>query len=632
MKAYKILFRDMGVTLLCLAVYIIGIRALAALRVASWIDVPVYWVGMAGYPAWTAPLSLVTVAAGTMLIYFIPGVFIAKYIWNNSDAPAGLWAKGFLINYFFYFVSSSCYKVLYSRPFSREAMLILMAALAGIAMMTFFFSKIRSGLLADEAPPRDRDERDFTAVYVGTVLILLILSWKSFLIAHFGGDGDGVEQFWAAESVKSMMLPTSYRELYTIIPQFSFAPSVYLNMFALTLFGQAEFILKIQIITAFICIGFILKELVITLSGEGRLALKGAAPMILYMAIFFLVLCYRTAYLTPTDIAKGNETLQILLFLCGFYILARYDGERYILPAVYFLLAAMVRHNGLIMITVFLGFYSLLFRRYRCLAAYLIGGAALILAVVLMLRGSQFGFTDMVRVLLEDMRGLRQTTENASFPFVSQYIGHYVVLTAGMAAFLVLGIRNKYVLVMFLTTAIYFLQPIRSIRVPAHFYIPVFFFPVVAYYTSKIRQRDAVLWVVIAAQIAALIYVFPKEEVRRPESFIKLASSVCANEANPYIARDNFRKITQMIGLYVDERVVMYYGDMFPKEGKRYDVFYGMPREGQEGYARIQAGDGSEVYLSHAFMKEYPVARQSILDEYYSGNEPYIIYRKAQGE
>lgn len=610
-----------------LGVYLFGIFILAHARGVSLYAAPAFWVEIVNNPLWMKSLSFITIIAGTLLIYFIPGIFIARYFGRRDEAAIEIYAKGFLVNYSFYYLTSTFYKLFFQQEFSRNAMIVLTAVFSLITLLIPLV--IKKGERVSISLPSE--DRRFAVSYLLISLVVFFVCWKSILIAHFGGDGDGVEQFWAAYSVKSMILPTTFREPFTLVPQFSFAPSVYLNMFALTLFGNAEFIIKIQILAAFLCLGFILKSLIEEISGDKKLNLLEFAPLFLYLVMFFMLICFRAAYQPPTDLAKSNEVLQLALFLFGFYLLIKRNSEGYILPAVFFILAAMVRHNGLVMITLFLILFAVLFKRYRCLVAYFAGIFFLLILLSIILYSSSFGFLDMIRFLFDDLKGLRQTTESFSLTFVLSYLWNYMVFTAGLGLFFILGLKNRYVKIMFLTTLAYLILPVKSIRVPVHFFTPIIIFPLLAYYSSKLRSNKIITGTVIMLELVTLWYVYPKKEVKRPYSFLSTASSICVNSNDLFEARKRCRAVTEVLGLYVDERVIMYYADLSPGQDKEYFAYLGaaspMP---EDAYAHLVAKDGLELYLNKDLTIEYRTSRRTILEEYYSGNEPYIIYRKDQ--
>ncbi|MEI7752600.1 MAG: hypothetical protein WCJ71_11015, partial [Candidatus Omnitrophota bacterium] len=311
----------------------------------------------------------------------------------------------------------------------------------GILMAELFFLLVRK----KGAPEQDgigvssSREIKFLFLYAVVLAGVFTLSHGKILFSHFGGDGDGAEQYWLAHSLKTQVLPTIYGADFTIVPQFVFAPSVFLNMFALTLFGDAEFTIRIGTIVAYIGLGFILKGLIEKTRGNQKLSAIEFIPLLLYLVLFFIIIAFRAAYISPTDLAKSNETLQLAFFLAGFYLLA--GSRKDYLAATFFVLAAMIRYNGCFMITFFLIGFSVLFGRYKCLLLYMAGAVLSVLALNLMLIPSAFKFPDAVRDFWRDIEGLR--VEKFDLQFLLAYLQRYFICTAGFCIFFISCFKNR---------------------------------------------------------------------------------------------------------------------------------------------------------------------------------------------
>lgn len=451
---------------------------LSRLQGLPWETAPVFWVKIVDFPIWTKMLSAVTLVAGTALIYFIPGIFIAKHFSRSDEKAVAIFLKGFLLNYFFYYLFSTLYKAIFALEFSRGPFLVLMGAGIFIAGLLFLFTTQKAEARKDPPSEKVASSKGFLIFYMIFLACIFYAFREKIFLAHF--DGDGAEQYWLAHSVKSGILPTGYRSLITLIPQFVFAPSIYLNMFALNLFGNAEFIIKIEILMAYAWLGIILKRIIEELCPSKKFGVVELIPLFLYLLMFFVIVSYRAGYWSPTDLAKSSETLQLAIFLSGFYLLITKKKEKEFLAAVLFVLAAMIRYNGFLMTTFFLAGFSILFKRYKCFLWYLAGVGLVILALNLLLIPSAYKFKDMLHDFLGDIVGLRAGRFESGFMLA--YLKNYFILTAGLSIFLVLSLKNRFVLLMALTTLLYLLLPFRSDAVPAHFFVPICMFPLVSYY------------------------------------------------------------------------------------------------------------------------------------------------------
>lgn len=459
-----------------LIVYFVGIINLSRVKGIPWRIVPAFWVEIIYSSPWIKFISAITIFAGTMLIYFIPGVFIAKCFSREYTDTVEIYASGFLINYFLYYFASTLYKLVYHQALSREVLVTLIAISILITGVFFFFTHNKTTRKNSKYKLPLSNNAQFTIFYVISLIIIFLICWKKVFITIF--NGDGVEQFWLAHSVKSKILPTSYREFFSLVPQFPLAPSIYLNMFALVLFGEAEFIIRLQVLVAFVCLGFIIKGLIEEITANKKLTLFEYLPLFLYLMIFFIVISYRAGYDEPTDLAKSSETLQLAFFLSGFYLLIHSNGKKDVLSAVLFILAAMIRYNGLIMIAFFLSLFSILLKRYKCFLVFLLGLVFMALLLVMLLNCSPYTFRDVVEAIIYE----KDFYPGLNLKYFLSYLKNYFVFTAGLSIFYFLGLKNKYILLMLLTSLFYLLLPFRVGYVPAHFFVPVFIFPLLSYY------------------------------------------------------------------------------------------------------------------------------------------------------
>jgi len=608
-----------------LAVYFGGVLILSRVSGARPDAAPCFRPEMVLSPLWVKGVSAACIFSGTLLIYFVPGVFIAGSISGGEQAPAALFAKGFLINYIYFYAATTLYKLLFAAEITREVMVVLSAALMLAALLISMAASGADGLSRRVPDESSAARRRFNILYFLLIAFLFAFSWKNILMLQL--NGDGVEQFWLAHSVRTSFLPTSYREAVTFIPQFSFAPAVYLNMFSLAFFGNAEFTLRISALTAFICIGFLVRDLIIELRGKGFHAVGAYAPVLLYMAIYYMIICYRADYLAPCDLAKSGETVQLALFLAGFYFLLKGGRGAAWTAALLLILGAGVRYNGMIIMTFFLAAYSFIFRKYRALLIYLSGLAIMALALIAVVSRGDFTFLDMARALHGNVCPLYTRPFDAGF--TAAYTVSYFALTAGLSLFLLWGLRDKMIRLMALVTLVCLLMPLRSGCVPAHYFVPVFMFPLLAYYLSGAFRSKAVVSLVIIMELAALFYVFPREETRRADDFISGMDKICLATSDLFEARKRSLLVAEVLELPVDERAIMYYADLEPAGGKEYLVSFAPPRPGIAKYRTFATADGVELFLRKgAALAEFEMSKRKMIKELYSGNGPYMLQRE----
>ena len=468
-----------------LTLYLLGVLGFSFLQGTSWDNALVFWVDIVCFPLWVKILSGCTVITGTALIYFLPGVFIVKAFSDGNEASIELWMKGFLVNYGFYYLASTLYKAVFHLEFSRIQMVELMAcSILGMGVM-FCLTKTKNSLQQEKLSAGSVSDIKFTVYYLLFISIAFLIVYNKILFYQF--TGDGAEQYWLAHSVKSELLPTSYRSQFTLIPQFAFAPSVYLNMFALILFGNSEFSIRIVVLVAYISIGFILRKIIEEMRKDRKLSMIEFIPMFLYLFIFLLVLAYRANYRPSTDIAKGDEALELAFFFSGFYLLSQEKRNKDGLAAVFFVLAAMIRYNGLFMITAFIAVFSILFKRFKCLMYYLSGLILLVVLMAVLQIPLAFSCKTMLDEVLNDIiRSRVSAAHGLDLVFVSDYLKRYFILTAGLSLFYIFTFRNKYVTLMGITSVLYFIFPSGTNFLPVHFFAPIIMFPLLSYYVLKL--------------------------------------------------------------------------------------------------------------------------------------------------
>lgn len=604
--------------------YLSGMAILSRLQGLPWDTAPAFWVGIVGFPYWVKVLSAITILAGTASIYFIPGVFVAKHFSRSDESLIEVFLKGFLLNYFFYYFLSTLYKAISGQEFSRGPFLILMGAGILITGLLFLFTAPKAEARGKNLTGKVASNKGFLVFYVIFLACIFYAFREKIFLAHF--DGDGAEQYWLAHSVKSGILPTGYRSLITLIPQFVFAPSIYLNAFALTLFGRAEFIIKIEILVAFIWIGFVLRGLIGEFRGDKKFGIKESAPLFLYLLTFFCIIAFRAGYWSPTDLAKSNETLLLAFFLSGFYLLSKPEKNNDILAAIFFVLAAMIRYNGFFMITFFLTVFSILFKRYKCFLWYLAGVVLAVLALDLLLIPSAFKFKDMLLELLSDADGLR--AEKFSFQFMLAYLKNYFIFTAGLSVFLILNLKNRYVLLMSLTTLFFLIGPSWSDCLPAHFFVPIIMFPLLSYYLLRMADQKAVSGMVVICGLLSLCYVLPKTGSPRAVFFENVWSRFCANSNNLFEVVPRFFKIRRALYL-MDDRVSMYYADLMPKPNKKYLMYLEtLPPQMSEQYELV-IKNNQKIYLLKGLSWDQFIEENSFaLEEYLRGDFPHLVRRK----
>ena len=116
--------------------YLLGVSILSQVTGETWNNTNVFWNDIRAYPLWVNMISMITISMGTLLIYFVPGIFIVQSAVNRNDALE-LFAKGFLCNYFFYFFVTTILKVAFHLPITKGLMTIIIgiyALLAGLLM------------------------------------------------------------------------------------------------------------------------------------------------------------------------------------------------------------------------------------------------------------------------------------------------------------------------------------------------------------------------------------------------------------------------------------------------------------------------------------------------------------------
>jgi hypothetical protein len=597
-----------------LFIYVLGIITLASLTKTSWRITPVFWPEITNLPVWIWFISAITIISGTMLIYFVPGIFTARYCSRTNDDIVEVCAKGFLINYFLFYLTSTLYKLIFHQELSRLTMIILIGIAISIMGVIFLAHEKRACIKAEKiSMPKFNDSR-FLILYLTILIGIFIIFRQQIFFSLF--NGDGVEQFWLARSLKSKIIPTSFREPYTMIPQFPFAPSVFLNTFALMLFGNSEFIVRLEVLVAYVCLGIIVKKLIEVAFNKKKVFLFDHLPLFLYLIIFFVVISKYGGNNPPADLAKSSETLQLTLFFVGFYLLIKNED---ILAAIFLILSSMIRSYGLLMIIFFLFLFSILFRRYRCLLVFLTGWFLCVFLLKIILLHSNYNLGDMTQALLADIKDMYSESFNLNAFFL--YLRNYFILTSGLIIFFIGGLINRYILLVFLTSLFYFFLGIKLEYVPAHFFIPIFIFPLLAYYLLQTNRKKIITWLVIILEISTLYYIYPKIHSFRIEPLRQVLSRICINTTNLFEANKRCRVFRNQ-PWDLDERFVMYYADLVQKQDKKYLIYLGEVPIGLSEYYHSEVVNNENLYLIRSLSwQRYSELFAFSAKDYFKGNE-----------
>jgi len=623
-----------------LLIYISGLAILSYIQNTPYSSLAVFWIEILYSPAWIKVISALTIFAGTMLIYFFPGAVIARQFSPEDSDLVDIFSRGFLINYFVYYLSIIVYKVISGNMITRGAFISLVAGFLLISGVIVLTKKSKAtGQINQQGAGGFRVSK-FTVFYVILILIIFLLFWKKIFIAPF--TSDGAEQFWLAQSLKSEVLPTFYRIMpdlstpATLIPQFPFSPSLYLNTFALLLFGDSEFIMRLEVLLAFICLGFLLKALLVKIR-KPRIQAFEYLPLFLYLFIFFIIIAYRSFYHLPTGLAKSNETLQLAMFLAGLYFLIR---SRYLYCAIFLILASMIRYNGFLMILVFLVTYSFLFKTFRPLLIYSLGVFSLLASLFIVVSFKQYSLPEMWTAFRRDLGGCYYFRNDLSF--LGQYLKNFLFFTAGLSIPMFLYFKNKYIRLFSLVTIIYLFLPVKSHCVPAHFFVPILLFPIIGFYLYDIKWRNLFTLAVILLEILTIVWLYPKQETSQALTFRKNLSKVCINTNDLFEAAKVSVRFNQLMNFYggtgFDSRLTMYYANLNPKYGETCAVFLGRlpPWATQKEYklldlpselGSISVGRKREKVYFKGDQESFSNLIREAGEDYYAGNKPYIIER-----
>lgn len=465
-----------------LLLYLSGCVILANLANSSWARVSISLFLIEDHVFWVRYIAFLSILSGIALIYFVPGIFIVRNISPKTTDKVEIFAKGFLVNYFFYFGASSLYKLFFGLDFTREIMVVLIVTNISVNLALELYSRSQ-GISYWPLEGKNFQNKAFIFLYLSALFLIIYLCKEKIFYYGFFDENEGSRQFWAAYSLRQQVLPTFYNERFTFLAGFPFAPTIYLNSFAIILFGENGLSVRLEVLVAFACLGFILKELIKTMRGRNEFFLYEYLPLFLYLIIYFMIIAYRGGYDPPTEIAKSSETVLITLFFTGFYLLLKNSDDLAILSAVFLFLASMVRYNEIAVAIPLL----LLFKYKKCLSAYFVFWfiSILLLNLIIIISPYNFSFQDMLFFLKKGFLSSQVSNHPIDLRFAFEYLKKYFLLSAGLSIFFIITIKNKYSRVLLLTSALYLLLPLKAIYIPAHFFAPVLFFPIISYYLWK---------------------------------------------------------------------------------------------------------------------------------------------------
>jgi hypothetical protein len=425
-----------------LSIYLVACYVLSKVSQQSFLGAPIYWIGIFDNP-FHSIISGFAILTGISLIYLIPGIFIVYYFSKKEDSLTLIAIKGFLCNYFIYFLVLLFVKLGFGIAIDRKIFLTVILIFIVFGNIMFIFNRDR--IINISTPFYRRIDYKLFFLYSVFIIFVFFISWKKIFISVFSFDG--LEQYWLAHSLKDFILPSSYGGVeFSLIPQFSFSPSVYLNLFSLLLFGDTEFVMRISIIVAYVCIAVLLKKFIERVRDNERISLIQWLPLCLYLTMYFLLIAFRADYEWVVDLAKSNETVQAAIFLSGIYILFISKHNKYILSGILFVLASMIRYNGFLAISFFIIIYSAVFRKFKCLFVYSIGCLIVVLVAYVFLIGKVCLFSEMVYAIYQNQK--ENFLLSFDYIFLFRYLWNYIVFTGGAFVFLFLGLRNKYTLIM----------------------------------------------------------------------------------------------------------------------------------------------------------------------------------------
>lgn len=482
----KSLLKQFLISAALLLLYIVGSVFLASQKGAAWVDVPVSAFLVAPHTFLSQCVAASTIFSGILLIYFVPGIFIVQNLFSHLTDRVEIAVKGFLVNYFLYYSLWLLYMSAFPDPFGRKAMVFLFVVAVIINLIAGLYAR-RAGASSNKASYLFAiQDKKFFIFYFLVIAILFFLCREKIFYRGFFDENEGLRQFWTAHSVRYQILPTFYNEKHTILAGFPLAPTIYLNMFAIAMFGENGLSARVEILVAFICIGLILRRLIILLRNGDSPKQFEFVPLFMFLAIYFLIISYRGGYDPPTEIAKSVETPMMALFLAGFFFLLKKDvGDA--MPAVMFTLASSVRAHIMLVIL----FLLIFLKRKRCLLWFLLfsSGAWLILSFITIMAPGQYSFVGMVSSVRGAFISGSTCDQPASLGFFLRVLEHYFVLTAGLSVFFIFTWRNSYGRMFLFTSVFFLLLPLKAIYVPAHFFVPIIFFPLLNYYLWNVAPK-----------------------------------------------------------------------------------------------------------------------------------------------
>lgn len=356
---------------------------------------------LSGGPTWdgaiipdaNAPLQvgvfLVALVAVFLLTHFVPGLpWVLCFFWDKErDRTFDLLAKSFLMTLGAYIALITASKVIFAQPVSR---IILILLLSGMTLAGALIAYLRGVSAWQAVSMGTRNKAIFGLTFIW-ITLLVVSVWQPLLFGMY--NGDGIEVFYLARSLRSEVLPaitfsaTPNSEPLahwnvTLIPILN----AFLRFPSQLLLGGTEFSTRFPVICSLFCLPAILGRFVSAFSLNRDL--PASTHLVILSGLFsycvYAVVVSRNPIIEPPDLSYGYH----IHFVSFAYVSLYYLGTgRSLLFGFFAAAASLTRwHEFVYFLVPFAALYAMLFgKSIRPLVGTLVGIGLLYCALLVAL-------------------------------------------------------------------------------------------------------------------------------------------------------------------------------------------------------------------------------------------------------
>jgi hypothetical protein len=424
-------------------------------------------------------LKTAIAALSVFIALFLPGAMWAPLIPSSTRGGLAYFLSSLAGSVFLYALFTTIYKIITGAPLTRTVFI-------GIAVVLVISGYMLSIYKKPDAPLKF-DKRKLLVFLAGIVIICMLTFIFRGKIFVEDLNGDGVEAFKLADSLKSHVLPYWDLEqggawgLPVVNP---YLTNSMIHNSLLLLLGNSESSIRI---TYFLCLGVIYFIVVglIRMRRHFEFKCRDSILVFLCLSVYTLIMFYYSGhnpYFSDISVNAAVDTYMMLFFLAGTYFLLSGNMPMFLIFSV---MAGLTRYSGPLLTFLQLSGYMLFFRENRnAVIRITIIYAAIMLSIgiFLFIYGSVHGLLPYWMNTIKSEYISKYVSRN-SLNDISIYLKQFIILCGGIPFFSLFFSKKGDRVSGYLTfiTLIYALIVFGSGIKHIHYFAPVSFLPLIIF-------------------------------------------------------------------------------------------------------------------------------------------------------